>query len=323
VAIVSIERHRRILWRYRYAIAVTAICCLLPFWRYFQLESWIQIRALHRHPSVNDPIITPATATVGQRLAFGRLALSWTGVRQIILDSASAPRYSQGAIGLVHRLAVDLSRLLYAPFVLGILMALVPSAVLKRFFPRLPLSPAQLEIARVGLITLCFQTAILAATMVSIAPFYLNGLFAVYAFFAWIGLDFLPSKIGNCIMTVIVLALFASTFLSLCYLIQYKGDQAAYGPSLGEQERLLKELHQRHVSVFLTDVQNFEAYPNALRTLALWDGLHFDRNNAAKEKPIVRYNDPVGGRLSVSDAPRNSDPSLVEIDLSVPVGWQH
>jgi hypothetical protein len=129
--------------------------------------------------------------------------------------------------------------------------------------------PAKDAAQFVGLVGLVFQALIFGGLRIPLGPQYYFGTFALHAFFAWLGVDFLRRlRLATVVGGAYALSCFYVT-LGIGYEMHHHGDDFAGWPTMRNAVAVTRALNAYSDTVAYTEVDFFKTYPQPLRAVRL------------------------------------------------------
>ena len=178
----------------------------------------------------------------------------------------------------------------------------------------------------VGVGGLLFQLIIFAGLRIPLGPQYYFGTFALHAFFAWLGVEFLRRfRLG-----VIAGAAFGIgcgyVTLGIAWMMHHHGYEYAAWPTMRNAVELTRALNQYEDAAAYTDVEFFKKYPQPLRTVRLLIPPSNQESAKRSGRLLVTYAEVNGvktGTMTVKEFEGSKPPAgAVNLDITpLPEGW--
>lgn len=278
---------RRDLWRARWPLLIGGLLLTVTHLPYFSL---LLDHVKHFEPHQRSSFISEGWAFP---LFGGKIFSGWN------LEYFFGQHWLPDS--WLFRLAEMLTVLIYASVWFGIFLATrhtvkrplrsdISKALLE---PEVPLK----HVLFVAVVTLMLQVIVCGLSSSSYHPHYYNGLWAVYAVFAWIAVDRFTKNQSGILGVAIYSSSLVSVLICLAVLIHQRSGTRGegYGPTIGNQLQIANLLGREERSDVNERVENFKRYPSlkALQKISASD------SEKTMGPCVVEYdpNDPVSARV--------------------------
>lgn len=249
---------RKDLWRARWSLLIGGLLLGATHLSYFSL---LVNHIKHFEPHRRSSFISEGWAFP---LFGGKIFSGWN------LEYFFGPQWLPDS--WFFRLPEMLTMLSYASVWFGIFLATKSTVEnpLRSDLPKPLLGPeAPLKhLLLVAVMALSLQMIVCGLSSSSHHPHYYNGLWAVYAVFAWIAIDRLTKRRSGVLGVAIYSTSLVSVLISLSILIHHRSGTRGegYGPTIGNQLQIANLLGREERSDVNQRVENFKRYPS-LKTL--------------------------------------------------------
>lgn len=311
----AVWRHRSSSVRFVGQLSIGCIAALLPLSPYIYSQVPVAIGVAPKPVRFVTGLIDGYPYPMPKQSRGQSSLFAFSGSRVLSADFRIMPAYADGPAAVVQKVARAGTWVVHLMFGIGVLHALKIATRRKRRAG----ATVESHLAIVALTIIVLQAALFAIIRPIAVDHYFNGSLAAYLVLVFVGREQIPGKLGQALAVMLVVCLGLYTSLCLMNLRETNGQQLRYGPTLGEQRRVLQEVRDLSTSRLQTDVIHLVFFPESVRSLWVLEG-HSRQPATSDAVPLVISKDRRTGSLEVlMEAPPGHTSRKFLLDLGVPL----